>query len=65
VRWAEHVAGRREKQISHRILVRKAEGMRRISRPQFRWENNIETGLKRNKVGRNELELWNSALILC
>ena len=40
------MTGGREKQISHGVLVMKLEGMRRLSRPKFRWQNNNEIGIK-------------------
>jgi len=42
----ENVRGRREKKILHRVLVRKYEGMRRLSIFKFIWEKNNEICLK-------------------
>ena len=43
--------GRREKQTSHGILVRKPEGMRRFSRTKFILDNDNKIGLKELRCG--------------
>ena len=41
VRWAGHVARRREWRGVYRVLVGKPEGMRPFGRPRHRWEDII------------------------
>jgi hypothetical protein len=46
VRWAGHVAPRREKRNAYRILVGKPEGKRQLGRPKRRWVGNIRMDLR-------------------
>jgi len=45
MRWAEHVAGKREGRGVYRFLVGKPEEKRPLGRPRCRWEDNIELDL--------------------
>jgi hypothetical protein len=42
MRWAGHVARRRERRGVYRVLVGKPEGKRPLGRPGLRYENNIK-----------------------
>jgi hypothetical protein len=42
MRWAGHVARKREKRNAYRILVGKPEGERPLGRPRRRWVDNIK-----------------------
>jgi hypothetical protein len=45
VRWAGHVARRREKRNAYRLLIRKPERERPLGRPRRRWIDNIKMDL--------------------
>jgi hypothetical protein len=45
MRWAGHVARRREKRNAYRLLVGNPEGKRRLGRPRRRWVDNIRMDL--------------------
>jgi len=46
MRWAWHVARKRERRGVYRIFRRKPEGKRPLGRPRRRWENNIKMDLQ-------------------
>jgi len=46
MRWAGHVAYKRERRGVYRVLVGKREGKRPLGRPRHRWEENIKTDLQ-------------------
>jgi hypothetical protein len=46
MRWAGHVARVEDKRGPYRVLVGKPEGKRRLGRPRYVWENNIEMDLQ-------------------
>jgi hypothetical protein len=46
MRWAEHVARKREKRNAYRILVVKPEGKRTLGRQRCRWVYNIKIDLR-------------------
>jgi hypothetical protein len=50
----------RQKLNSHRILVGKAEGRRRLGIPGYRWKDNIEMDL-RDRMGLYGLEILSQA----
>jgi hypothetical protein len=45
LRWAGHVARKRERRGAYRALVGKPEGRRPLGRSRRRWEDNIKTDL--------------------
>jgi hypothetical protein len=45
LRWARHVARRRERTGAYRASVGKLEGRRPLGRPRCRWEDNIKMDL--------------------
>ena len=49
LRWAGHVARKKQSRNGYRVLVEKTEGKRALGRPRRRWEDNIKMDLK--KVG--------------
>jgi hypothetical protein len=46
MRWAGHVARKREMRNAYRILVRKPEGKKPLGRPRRRCEDNIRMDLR-------------------
>jgi hypothetical protein len=46
----------REKKNADRVLVGKPQGKGLGGRPRHRWENNIKTDLKRNRMGNYGLD---------
>jgi hypothetical protein len=46
MRWAEHVARRKETRNAYRILVGKPEGKTPLGRPRRRWVDNIKIDLR-------------------
>ena len=46
MRWAGHLARRREGRVVYRVLVGKPEGRRPLGRPTRRWEDNIRMDLR-------------------
>ena len=46
MRWAGHLARRREGRVVYRVLVGKPEGRRPLGRPRRRWEDNIRMDLR-------------------
>jgi len=46
MRWAGHVARGGEVRVVHRVLVRKPEGKRPLTRPRRRWKDNIKMDLQ-------------------
>jgi hypothetical protein len=51
MRWAGHVARMAETRTAYRILMGKPEGKRPLGRPRRRLVDNIETDLKRDRMG--------------
>jgi hypothetical protein len=49
LRWAGHVARMGEGRVVYRVLVGKPESKRPLGRPRHRWEDNINTDLR--KIG--------------
>jgi hypothetical protein len=45
MRWAGHVARKREVRGAYKILVGRPEGRRPLGRPRRRWEDNIRMDL--------------------
>jgi hypothetical protein len=62
MRWAGHVARKREKRNAYRILVGKPEGKRPLGRPRRRWVGNIKIDLKRDRMGWYGLDRSGSGL---
>jgi hypothetical protein len=54
MRWAGHVARRREKRNGCRFLVGKAEEKRLLGRPRRRWVDNIRMDL--GEVGWGDMD---------
>jgi hypothetical protein len=46
MRWAEYVAGMREKKTAYRILRGEAEGKKPLGRSRRRWVDNIKIDLR-------------------
>jgi hypothetical protein len=46
VRWAGHVARIGERKGVYRVLVKRPEGKRPLTRPKRRWEDNIKLDLR-------------------
>ena len=46
MRWAGHVARKRERWGLYRVLVEKTEGKRPLGKPRRRWEDNIKKDLQ-------------------
>jgi hypothetical protein len=46
MRWAGHVARRREKRNAYRIFVGKSQGKRPLGRPRRRWVDYIKMDLR-------------------
>ena len=46
MRWAGHVARKRERWGLYRVLVGKTEGKTLLGKPRRRWEDNIKKGLQ-------------------
>jgi len=46
MRWAGHVASRRERTCAYRIFVGRPEGTRLLARPRRRWEDKIKMDLQ-------------------
>jgi hypothetical protein len=58
MRWAGHVARKREKRNAYRILVGKPEGKRTLGRPRRRWVDNIKMDLREiGWDGKNWIDL--------
>jgi hypothetical protein len=51
IRWAGHVARRRETKIAYKILIVKPEGKRPLRRPRRKWEDNIKMDLSNISSG--------------
>jgi hypothetical protein len=51
VRWTGHAARMAVKRTAYRILVGKPEEKRPLGRLRRRWDDNINTDLKRNRMG--------------
>jgi hypothetical protein len=45
IRWAGHIARRREKRGVCSVLIGKPKGKRPLGRPKRRWEDNIKMDL--------------------
>jgi hypothetical protein len=54
MRWAGHVARKKEKSNAYRLLVGKRKGKRPLRRPRRRWVDNIRMGL--GKVGWGDVD---------
>jgi len=54
MRWAGHVACRRDGGGAYRVLVGKPEGQRQLGRRTHRWENNIKINLQ--EVGWGDMD---------
>jgi hypothetical protein len=52
MRWAGHVARKREERKVYRILVGKPEGKRPLGRPRRGWEDGIRMDLRETGWGR-------------
>jgi hypothetical protein len=46
MRWTGHVARMRDKRGAYNVLVGRSEGKRSLSRPRFRWKNNMKIDLQ-------------------
>jgi hypothetical protein len=58
MRWAGHVACRREGRGFYRVLVGRPEGKRPLGRPKHRWEDNIKMDLREIRIdGVNWIQL--------
>jgi len=51
MRWARHVACKRERRGVYSVFVGKPEGKRQVGRPRHRWEDNIKMDLQEMGCG--------------
>jgi hypothetical protein len=58
MRWAGHVACRREVRDAYTILVGRPEGRRPLGRPRRRWEDNIKMDLRKTGFGDVDWIHW-------
>jgi hypothetical protein len=54
MRWVRHVARMGQRIVVYRVLVRKPEGNRPLSKPRHRWKNNIKMDLQEVGYGGTE-----------
>jgi hypothetical protein len=58
MRFAGHVARRREDRNMYKALAVKPEGKRRLGRPKCRWKDGIRMDLKRDWLGECRVDLF-------